>query len=238
MKKKGISLISAVIFIGLTISVIALVYQAGMPIVDKMQASAAIERTKNNFVKLDDIIQRVASEANGSRRTLSFKIDPGELVVDDANDIIYWIFETSAPVFSPRTASYYGNLAFGSNLETKAYEGDYSGIQSYILENKHLKVYIRKIGSSDNMQNYETSNILLGVYQKDLGKWMDAALEISIDDDISSISGTGYTKLEKPGSALPYGKVTAYMYSSPINYFINFTLESGADFIKIEGGRL
>ena len=230
--KKAISIISAVIFIGFTISMIALVYQTGMPIIDKMQSSAAVERIKSSFIELDDRIQRTASEANGSRRTLSFRIEPGDLIVDDANDVVYWILDTEAPIFTPRTASYYGSMAFGSNLETNTYEENYFGADCYVLENEHLKVYIRKLGSPSSMVGYETGELLVAVYQKDQDQWMDGKLEITVDDD--SLSGTGYTKLEKEGNALPRGEVSAYM-DSVTNYFINFTLESGADFITIEG---
>ena len=63
---------------------------------------------------------------------------------------------------------------------------------------------------------------------------MDATLEISVDD--SSATGSGYTQLERYGNALPYGMVIAYMDSPGYDYFVNFTLESGADFITISGG--
>lgn len=231
--RKAFSLISAVIFIGFTISMIVLIYQTGMPIVERMQSSAAVEQIKTSFVELDDRIQRVASEANGSRRTLSFRIEPGDLVVDEADDIIYWNLDTSAPVFSPRTASYYGNLVFGSNLETKAGEGDYSGTDTFVLENEHMIAHFRKIGSPSNHAAYSTQDLLVAVYQKDRSQWMDATLEISVDS--GSASGSGYTMLEKQGNALPFATVVAYMDSSD-DYFINFTLESGADFITIEGG--
>lgn len=232
--KKAISLISAVLLIGITISVIALVYQAGAPITEKMQASAATESIKSSFVELNERIQRVASETNGSRRTMSFRIEPGDLIVDDVNDIIYWILDTDAAIFSPRTASYYGNLIFGSNLETRAYEENYSGTDCYVLENEHLKAYFKKIGSPSNLIGYSTHEMLVAVYQKDLNEWFDATLEISIDS--GSISGVGYTKLERSGNALPYGKVSAYM-NSATEYYINFTLESGADFIAVEGSQ-
>jgi hypothetical protein len=232
--KKAVSLISAIVFIGFTISVIALVYRTGMPIVEKMQASAEVERIKSAFVDLDDRIQKVASEANGSRRTISFKIEPGDLVVDEQNDIVYWALDTEAPIFSPRTASYYGSLAFGSNLDTKASEDVYSGIPTFVLENEHIKVYVRMVGSPSSPQSYATSDLLVAVYQKDLNQWMDADLDVSINNDPLTSSGSGYTVLEKQGKALPYGRVSAYMNSS-FDYYINFTLESGADFIEIEG---
>jgi hypothetical protein len=41
--------------------------------------------------------------------------------------------------------------------------------------------------------------------------------------------------LEQTGTDLPYATVSAYMNSAYANYFLNFTLESGADFITIEG---
>jgi hypothetical protein len=231
--RKAVSLISTIMFIGLTISITVLVYNAGAPIITKMQTSAAVERIKSGFIELDEKIESVASEANGSRRTMSLKIEPGDLIVDDANDIVYWALDTDAPIFSPRSASYYGNLAFGSNLDAKAYEGSYSGTPAYVLENEHLKVYVRKIGSPTSMQSYETSQLLVAAYQKDLNQWMDATLEISVDS--SSQSGLGYTQLERQGNALTRGKVSAYMDSST-DYFINFTLESSADFIIVEGG--
>jgi hypothetical protein len=232
--KKAISLISAVLLIGITISVIAIVYQAGMPIIEKMQASAATESIKSSFVELNERIQRVASETNGSRRTMSFRIEPGDLIVNDTEDVVYWILDTEAVIFSPRTASYYGNLIFGSNLETKAYEEDYSGTDCYVLENEHIKTYFKKLGSPSSLVGYSTHELLVAVYQKDLDKWLDASLEISVDD--GSINGVGYTALERSGNALPYGKVSAYM-SSSAEYYINFTLESGADFITIEGSQ-
>ncbi len=230
--KRAISLLSAVIFIGFTISVTALVYRTGMPIVEKMQASAAVERMKSNFISLDGLIQRVASEVNGSRRTMSFRIDPGNLMVDPSNDAVYWVLDTAAPIFSPRSASYYGNLVFGSNLETSAYDDDYMGIPCFVLENAHLTVYIRKIGSEGSPEAYGTRDMLVAVYQKDLGQWADMTAEILVDG--GSASGTGYSELERYGNALPYGKVTVYMYSE-LDYSVDLILESGADFLVVEG---
>jgi len=41
--------------------------------------------------------------------------------------------------------------------------------------------------------------------------------------------------MEQTGEDLPYATVSAYMDSNYANYFVNFTLESGADFLTIEG---
>jgi hypothetical protein len=235
--EKGITLVSGVIFLALTISAAIIVYNAGMPLIEKMQDVATIEKMKIAFTQLDKIIQEVASEGKGSKRSIYLTLDPGKFVVDGTKDIIYWKFNTPVLIISPRTFQLLGNLIVGSNLETAAYEGNYSGTPAYVLENEYLRVYIKKIGSPTNHTSYNTSQLLLGVYQKDLNTYMPLeSLDISIDDRESSRTGTGYTILERKGSNLPYGIVTAYINSSYMDYYIRFILESGGDFLEIEGG--
>jgi len=159
----------------------------------------------------------------------------GRFAIDAARDLILWQLDTKGVIVLPRTAEFFGNLIVGSNLDTSAYEGDYQGSPAYILENEHLKVYVKKIGSLESHENYDTNETLLAIYQKDLDQWLPLhSMEISIDDDPSSCSGSGYTLLERSGDFLPYGRVNAYMDSSWGEYYINLTLESGADFLRIE----
>lgn len=233
---KSLALISAIIFIGLTLAVAVIVYNAGMPVVMRMQHAAAVEKMKGVFSEIDKVIEDVASEGNGSRRTLSLRFDIGKLTVNGSSDKLYWDFESESLIVSPRTSTVFGNVVFGSKLDTMAYEGDYEGIQSYILENEHIRAYFRKIGSSSSPVSYSTNQILLAIWQKDLNQWMPLqSLEISLDNSPSSETGTGYTFLEKAGEDLPYATVSAYVDSDYANYFVNFTLESGSDFLIIDG---
>ena len=233
---KAIALISAVIFIGLTLAVTVIVYNAGMPVVMRMQHAAAVEKMKGVFSETDRIIEDVASEGNGSKRTVNLRFDIGILTLNGSSDRLYWDFDSESLLVSPRTSVGFGNVVFGSKLETSAYEGTYGITQAYVLENEHIRACFRKIGSPSSPQAYGTSQLLLAVYQKDLGQWMPLqSLEISLDNDPGSEAGTGYTVLEQAGSDLPYATVSAYMASGYANYFINFTLESGADFLIIEG---
>lgn len=232
---RAVTLISAIIFIAITLSVVAIVYQSGMPLIEKMQQSAALDRMGDAFSDIDNIVRRVAYEGNGSRRVFNLKVDMGRFAIDAAKDLILWQMGTESLIILPRTADFFGNLIVGSNLESSAYEGDYQGTSSYILENEHLRVYLRKIGSQESHSSYDTNDILLAIYQKDLDQWLPLySMEISIDDDPGSESGSGYTLLERSGDFLPYGRVNAYMNSSWGRYYINITLESGADFLQIE----
>lgn len=237
---KGISVLSGVIFLAITITAVFIIYQAGVPVIQRMQAAAAVDRMKGVFAELDEIIKQTASEGKGSKRTFHMRIDPGMVIVNQTEDSIYWELETDAEVVSPRASQRLGNLVIGANMETKVYEGNYTysspETECYIMENEHLAVYVRKIGSPSSYASYSTSELLVGVYNKDMKRWLNNTgfLDISIDFNETSKTGNGYTDPSVSGYNLPYGTVSAYMNSSYIGYYVNFTLESGADFIEID----
>jgi hypothetical protein len=233
---RAVTLISAIVFIAITISAMALIYQTGLPIIQRMQSSASLDRMTSAFTDLDEAIQRVASEGNGSRRVFDLDTGEGRLSLDTESDEISWQLDTENSVLRPRTARYLGNVVSGSNLEASLYEGVHGSYQAYIMENGHIRAYIRKLQPE---QAYYTGDLLLDVYQKDLGEWLPLDwLNISLDGQASSMSGTGRTQADRSGISLPRARVTAFMNSSYANYTVSFTLESGADFITIEGSLL
>jgi hypothetical protein len=232
---RGITLISAILFIAITITAITLVYNSGMPIIKRLGTAASVDQMKEVFQEIDSTVKEVASSGNGSRRRIYLNLDPGKFVVNSTSDQVYWELETDAGVVSPRSHQAYGDVMFGSNLGTSAYRGSYQGTPSYALENEHILAHFRQIGSPSNSQPYSTREILLGIYSKDLGQWMDlGGLEILIDENPSSSQGTGYTGLERESDSLGYGLLRARMESPYLNYTIYFTLETGADFLIID----
>lgn len=239
--RRGVTLLSGIIFLALTISATVIVYEAGVPVIKRIQAAAVIEQMKDSFIELDKVIRQVASEGQGSKRTVYLTIDQGKLVVNGTEDTVYWAFDTDAFVMSPRTSQQFGNIRIGSNLDTRAWEGNYTfsspEIPCYIMENEHLRVYVRKVGSSTSWQSYSTSQLVPAIYNKDLDRWLNNTgfLEINLDSSSYSTSGNGYTQLLQSGNHLPYGTVAALMNSSYARYWINLTLESGTDFLEIQG---
>jgi len=242
MDMRGVSIISGVIFIAITISTIAIVYEAGVPVMKKMQASASVEKMKDVFSDLDKVIRDVASEGTGSKRTVYLKIDPGKIVVNDTQDAIYWELETDAKVIEPRTRQVFGNIVIGSNLEASAYEENYSvtspQIPAYRMENEHLVVYIRKVGSGSSYESFTTNNLLLGIYNKDISMWFNNTnmFDVTVDNQASSRTANGTTTLLNTGYNLPYATVYALVNSTYMRYNVNFTLESGEDFLRIDAG--
>jgi len=234
---KGIGLLAGVLFLAFIIAATAIIYTAGIPIIQNLQCASTVEKMKTSFIDLDKVIQEVSSEGEGSKRVLTLNIDEGRLYVSGDNDTIYWTHECSAPVISPRTFQTFGNVVVGANMETSAYEDQCKGQAALILENEYLKVCIKKIGSPGNKASYFMNQTVIGIYNKDLGLWLPMkSFEITLDSDPTSASGQGYTTLERSGYHLPYGEITAYMESDyGIDYSIKFVLESGEDFLIIRG---
>lgn len=234
---RGLSLISGVLFMAFLIAATTIIYWIAVPTVQKIQCSIAMDKMKSSFVNLDSAIQKVASEGEGSKRTVYLNIDEGEIHVDGGNDTIYWTYECDSPIISPRTFQTFGNVIFGANLDTHAYEGVCLGQAAFILENDHLKVCLKKVGLPSNKMRYNISDVLISVYQKDLNQTLPLEyLEITLDNNATSANGEGYTSLSRSGYHLPYGEVTAYMESDyGINYYIKFILETGEDFLTVKG---
>ena len=233
---KAVSLISEAVFVAIAVVMVFLVYSMSAPVISSMQASSVFEQTKSLMLSMDDAIQDAAAQGRGSRSTLYVTTGAGELSLDEEHDTIKWTLPTDARIISPRSMSRAGNLIIGSDLSAMAYENETVG--SYALENERLIVHIRKVGSVSSPVYYNTSSLLMGVYSKDLGLWMNMSrLEISLDGDPSSMNGTGYTQLSEEGYALPRGEVLASIstsYEYVQNYTVTFSLEAGADFLTIE----
>lgn len=233
---KAVSMISEAVFVAIAVVMVFLVYSMSAPVIASMHASSVFEQTKSLMLSIDGAIQDAASQGRGSRSTLYVTTGGGELVLDEEQDTLKWTFPTDAQIISPRSMTRAGNLVMGSELRTMAYENESAG--AYALENERLIVHIMKAGSVSSPVPYNTSSLLMGVYNKDLRAWMNLSrLEISVDGEPSSTNGTGYTQLSETGYALPRGQVMARIstgYEFMHNYTVIFSLESGADFLTVE----
>src|SRR3989344_4483624 len=100
MNKKADIWISAVIYIGLAITILTIVLAAGMPVINKLRDKNVEIQTRDVMSSLDDTIRTVVKEGPGSRRTPVIKINRGEFKIDEAQNEIVWTLSNSKFMFS------------------------------------------------------------------------------------------------------------------------------------------
>lgn len=223
--KKGVVWISVVIYVMISLVVMVIVLEAGLPLLEGIADRNAFNKIKDTLVGLDKQIQQVASEGQGSRRIIPLEITDGEFKVEDQK--IRWKLETSNKLVEPHTRIDLGNLIIASDVDvTASVVADY-----FILENSRIIINLSKIGSSSNFTDINTSGIVNRVFFKDNDAETTGTFTFYVNDS-NSITGNGYTVLENKGSGLTSATVRAHVNNSDMQYDLVLTLDSKADFFK------
>jgi len=124
MNKKADIWISAVIYIGLAITILTIVLAAGMPVINKLRDKNIEIQTRDVMSSLDDTIRTVVKEGPGSRRTPVIKINRGEFKIDEDQNEIVWTLSNSKFMFSqPDIEISEGNLKI--NTAESNVKGEY-----------------------------------------------------------------------------------------------------------------
>lgn len=230
--RKGIEpLLAGALYIGIAIAAVTAVISIGMPAIEKMTDVAAIDQAKDALTNMDRIIRQVAAEGFGSTRIVPLEIRKGDVVVNPAQDIMYYELETLAEVISPRTKSIIGNLIFSSNALVTVSENS----TAITIENEHLDLIINKFNSnSTSWQIINASRLVQSAYLIDEDKYLPGAVNILVDNDPNMESGPGYVYAEETGTNLPRGRAIAHINVTRADYDVWLTLESGADFFAVE----
>jgi len=223
--KKGAIWISAVIYVMIAVIVMVLVLEAGLPLIKGLTEKNAFNKIRNTVVALDRQIQQIASEGQGSQRVIPIEITDGELTVKDQK--LRWKLETDTKIVESKSRVELGNLVIASDVDVTAAEVD----NYFIVENSRIKVNFSKIGSSTNFSDINTSGIINNVFYKDNHVTTDGTFTFFVNDS-SSLSGTGYTRLEDKGTSLTTAAVRAHINNSAMQYDILITLDSKADFFR------
>jgi type II secretory pathway pseudopilin PulG len=84
---KGVSQIAtAAIYVGITVSAISVALSAGVPALQNMQDSSSISQMQQFMQQLDGLVQQVASEGEGSTRTISTTVNRGSMLFDESSN--------------------------------------------------------------------------------------------------------------------------------------------------------
>lgn len=210
----------------------------GQPALENTQEASSVQKAENFMQQLDSNAQEVLSEGEGSTRTLRTRFDRGELYFDDSTEKLVYELQTDAEVISPQTSKRTGNVILSSSANVKVNETTIDGVDCYLMENEHIKACIKKVGSQDNQQSIDTSDLLVLYEFKDetgSNKELDGDMTVKINGEETTSYGTGYTSPEEKGSYLGTGKVVATVNSEyGWTYDVSYQLPTGADFLKVD----
>ncbi|MBU0757736.1 MAG: hypothetical protein KKF44_06720 [Nanoarchaeota archaeon] len=228
-KKKAEVWISAILYTLVATMALILILEAGVPILERLKDTTTFTKTKEALLNLDEHIQAVANEGEGSQRVVNLDIKDGKLSVVD-NQIV-WEFETKSRIVDPRTSQNIGNLVITSNANVRTYETEDNFVVQTSIKNDTFTVRINKTGSEENWQEINTSNLIDRMSFND--NILDGTFSFSINNVPESTIGLGYTMMVPPGNNTNLGraKIIAHVNSTYAEYDLEFTLESYADFL-------
>lgn len=232
---KGVSEVAtSAIYIGVTVSAISVAISAGVPALENMQDAASIRQAQQFMHQLDQNVQTVVSEGEGSTRTVSGEFDRGRMYFDNDTETLIYELETDADVISPQTATRDGNVILSSSANVQVNETSIDGTDCYMMENDHIRACIKKIGSQSSYDNITTSELLTLYEFKDNNRQLDANLTVELNEESDTSHGTGYTTAET-GEFIGTGEVKATISSEyGFTYDILFRLPTGADFLQVD----
>lgn len=98
MNKKADVWISAVIYVGLAITIITIVLASSLPVINKIRDKNVAIQTKEIMHNLDTTIRDTVREGPGARRTSTIKISKGEFDIE--SNAVTWTMKNSKFMFS------------------------------------------------------------------------------------------------------------------------------------------
>jgi len=230
--RKGISpLLAGVLYVVIGLTAITIIFQVATPAISKLQDASAVDQARAALLNLDRLIRLVAAEGIGSTRITTLELRKGDLVVDSANQRLFYEITTPAAVVSPRTRQVLGNLILANNANASASQNS----THLTLQNQHLTLVLSRIGANEtDFQPINVSELVQSIQLRETGANLGGGVSVLIDNNSSYENGTGYTKLEEVGTGLGRARAIAHVNSTFAEYDVWFTLDSSADFFAVE----
>lgn len=224
--KRGEIWVSAVIYVMVGVVVLTIVIQAGVPLINKLQERSNVNRARSAFTALDQQIQEIAKEGQGSQRVVPLEVSEGTVKVEDNR--LRWKIETTSKIIEPKTRVELGNLVIASDVDVSAAEHS----NSFIIQNSRILVNFTKFGSQSSQATVNTSSLINYVTFKDTGASTTGVFTFFINQNASTTNGTGYNELLQSGTGLASATLKTHVNSTIYDYDLLLSLDSKADFLR------
>ncbi|MCD6478916.1 MAG: hypothetical protein J7L44_03460 [Candidatus Diapherotrites archaeon] len=229
MKSKGqATMVSAVLYTLITIVVVAIVLQVGLPYITKIKEYGEIRQAETAVKNIDEIIAVVASEGSGAKRRINITLSDS-MDINGNSDIIAVTKTTTAEIVSPRRKKLQGNYFIGANLTVDAYATAIGDTNVLVMENEYLYFAVKKL---DTNTPITLDDLVVQIRRKDTNAIFYGKLDFYLDNYAGSTVNVS-TRFENSGYNIGKGHIIADVYGATYHYKINFVLESGFDFVRI-----
>jgi len=222
MQRRAQVWISAVIYTLIIVTALVIILAATQPLIERMRDKAAVQKQKEMMTMLDEQITSVASEGPGSQRAVPIDMADGKITV--ADDGLQYDVETASKVIESRSQLTLGNLVIGSGSDVNAYEAG----SGYVMDNGRIRVEMIKT----NDLNY-TYQIIRNMTLLETGSTSSENFSFDIGSGTALLDGS-YTNLDSEVKNAATASLTAHCNQTNNEYDLVFSLDSGADFLKVD----
>ena len=218
---------SAILYLLIISVVIAIVLEAGMPMMNNLRDKSVVMQVRDSFINLDQHIREISTAGPGSQRVVPLETKKGTLKVDDGR--ILWSMDTEAQIMQPGTSQKFGNIRVGVNADVKASETS----NRFIISNSFVRGVFNKIGNSSHYVPINSSSLINHLQSLDTGATVNGTWSFEIDD--AEIEGNGYTAMLDKGNDLQEGRVLYHLnLSSGTEHDLTLILRANSDFFIVE----
>lgn len=229
MNKGQSPLISGILYLLVSIVVVAIVLQIGIPYLNRLQEYGEIKNIEETLKSMDETISVVAAEGTDSQRKITVTLSRDSMDINGLSEMITVKKDTEAKIMNPRTRKSQGNYFKGVNLEVDAYSGTLNDVNVLIMENQHIYFAVKKLDSNTEIK---ANSLVQKLQFKDQGADMNAQVNFFVDSHSGEDLNIS-TAFEQSGYNQGWAEIKAAVYGNGYHYNVHFRLESGTDFVRI-----
>ena len=221
-------MISMMIVLMIGVSALVIVMNFGKPSIDTAKIFVRIKEAESSLKLIDNYLREVSAEGLGASRTVSINIDT-EFRATAADDSMQFKIDSISGIFDYLSRKTDGNMVYISGNDV-----DCSDTGNFTMENSFLKAVLQKVSKATPMTAIDTTRNIINITEKtnnNVINFMNSS--IIIDNNATTINGTGYSELSAVGSNLPLCQAHFFI-NSTVSYDVYYTLYAGADFLVAE----
>jgi hypothetical protein len=221
-KKKGAIWISAVLYLLISVLIMVIVLQVGLPVIDSMRDESVIQNMQNQMITIDDAIRDVSDQEVGSRRKVTVDLQEGSLQAGE--DRLSWDMQTEQEIVDQRLLAQRDNLYVSGATDVSAYEYN----DSYIIKNSIITLNLSKCEAENNCT--EITDIFNSVSQtKNTNLIAEEDFSVYYKEGVL-FEGPGYSRLVTKGEAISHAIVEYHLRNPAL--VLEITLTGYTDYVS------